>query len=144
MYYMSINTGSFTSPCWQPHGLAAKFGWSVAFALSFVGMLITVVNFLFCRVAGLRTTVQNLISNRCIWANCWPPSWRYYLAAIATWLLHNQGVHAVLGVVVLVSSSSSRKKPSRCRVRPSQDDCGFHSDAGSDYLLRALARCQPR
>ena len=48
MYYMSINIGSFFSMLATPW-LAAKFGWSVAFALSFVGMLITVVNFLFCR-----------------------------------------------------------------------------------------------
>lgn len=29
--------------------LAAKYGWSVAFALSVVGLLITIVNFAFCQ-----------------------------------------------------------------------------------------------
>jgi POT family proton-dependent oligopeptide transporter len=72
MYYMSINIGSFFSMLATPW-LAAKFGWSVAFSLSVVGMLITVVNFAFCK-AGLKTTVQNLTSSLCIWANCWRPS----------------------------------------------------------------------
>jgi POT family proton-dependent oligopeptide transporter len=41
------------------------------------------------------------------------------LAAIATWLLHNQGVaRMVLGVVALGIVLSSRKKPSPCRVLP--------------------------
>ena len=46
MYYMSVNIGSFFSMLATPW-LAAKFGWSVAFSLSVVGMLITVVNFAF-------------------------------------------------------------------------------------------------
>ncbi len=37
MYYMSINIGSFFSMLATPW-LAARFGWSVAFALSVVGM----------------------------------------------------------------------------------------------------------
>lgn len=101
MYYMSINIGSFFSMLATPW-LAAKFGWSVAFALSFVGMLITVVNFLFCRswvkdygskpdfepvhIGKLLATIVGIV----------------ILAAVATWLLHNQGVaRAVLGVVAL-------------------------------------------
>ena len=48
MYYMSINIGSFFSMLATPW-LAAKFGWSIAFSLSFVGMLITLVNFMFCK-----------------------------------------------------------------------------------------------
>ncbi len=48
MYYMSINIGSFFSMLATPW-LAAKYGWSVAFSLSVVGMLITLVNFWFCR-----------------------------------------------------------------------------------------------
>ena len=48
MYYMSINIGSFFSMLATPW-LAAKFGWSVAFALSFVGLVITIVNFTFCQ-----------------------------------------------------------------------------------------------
>ena len=96
MYYMSINIGSFFSMLATPW-LAAKFGWSVAFALSFVGMLITVVNFLFCRnwvkdygskpdfepvhMGKLLATIVGVV----------------ILAAIATWLLHNQGIaHLVI------------------------------------------------
>jgi len=48
MYYMAINIGSFFSMLATPW-LAAEFGWSTAFALSFVGMLITLVNFMFFR-----------------------------------------------------------------------------------------------
>ncbi|MCP6508615.1 dipeptide/tripeptide permease, partial [Klebsiella pneumoniae] len=47
-YYMAINIGSFFSMLATPW-LAEKFGWSVAFSLSFVGMLITLVNFIFCK-----------------------------------------------------------------------------------------------
>ncbi len=42
MYYMSVNIGSFFSMLATPW-LAAKYGWSVAFSLSVVGMLITTV-----------------------------------------------------------------------------------------------------
>lgn len=48
MYYMSVNIGSFFSMLATPW-LAAHYGWSTAFALSVVGMLITVVNFAFCQ-----------------------------------------------------------------------------------------------
>ena len=48
MYYMSINIGSFFSMLATPW-LAARFGWSVAFALSVVGMVITIINFAFCQ-----------------------------------------------------------------------------------------------
>jgi POT family proton-dependent oligopeptide transporter len=101
MYYMSVNIGSFFSMLATPW-LAAKFGWSVAFALSVVGMLITVVNFAFCKrwvkdygskpdfepvhMGKLLATIVGVV----------------ILATIATWLLHNQGVaRAVLGVVAL-------------------------------------------
>lgn len=47
MYYMSVNIGSFFSMLATPW-LAAKYGWSVAFSLSVVGMLITLVNFMMC------------------------------------------------------------------------------------------------
>ena len=66
MYYMSINIGSFFSMLATPW-LAAKFGWSVAFALSFVGMLITVVNFLFCRNWVKRLRFKTRILNPSIW-----------------------------------------------------------------------------
>ncbi len=69
MYYMAINIGSFFSMLATPW-LADKFGWSVAFSLSFVGMLITLVNFIFCK-NGSKITVLNRTSPRCTSANCW-------------------------------------------------------------------------
>lgn len=48
MYYMSINIGSFFSMLATPW-LAAQYGWNIAFSLSVVGMLITLVNFMMCR-----------------------------------------------------------------------------------------------
>jgi POT family proton-dependent oligopeptide transporter len=101
MYYMSVNVGSFFSMLATPW-LAAKFGWSVAFALSVVGLLITIVNFAFCkrwvknygskpdfepvRIGYLLATIVGVV----------------VLVAIATWLLHNQGIaRMVLGVVAL-------------------------------------------
>ncbi|PLP26011.1 dipeptide/tripeptide permease DtpA, partial [Klebsiella michiganensis] len=101
MYYMSVNIGSFFSMLATPW-LAAKFGWSVAFALSFVGLVITIVNFAFCQrwvkqygskpdfaplqVGKLLATIVGVV----------------VLIAIATWLLHNQGIaRMALGVVAL-------------------------------------------
>ncbi|MFP1452082.1 hypothetical protein ACLB1N_09600 [Escherichia coli] len=99
MYYMSVNIGSFFSMIATP-SLAAKYGWSVAFALSVVGLLITIVNFASAN-AGLNSTVQR--------APNWPINYRNLLLtiigvvaliAIATWLLHNQEVaRMALGVV---------------------------------------------
>jgi len=100
MYYMSINIGSFFSMLATPW--LAKFGWSVAFALSFVGLVITIVNFTFCQrwvkqygskpdfaplqVGKLLATIVGVV----------------VLIAIATWLLHNQGIaRMALGVVAL-------------------------------------------
>lgn len=47
MYYMSINIGAFLSLFITPW-LASKFGWTVAFSLSVIGMFITIVNFASC------------------------------------------------------------------------------------------------
>ena len=101
MYYMSINIGSFFSMLATPW-LAAHYGWSTAFALSVVGMLITVVNFLFCK-----RWVQNYGSK----PDFEPINFRNLLMtivgvialiAIATWLLHNQQIaRMVLGVIAL-------------------------------------------
>ncbi|MGY5957279.1 dipeptide/tripeptide permease DtpA [Kosakonia sp. BK9b] len=101
MYYMAVNVGSFFSMLATPW-LAARFGWSTAFGLSVVGLLITIVNFAFCkrwvknygskpdfapvRVGYLLATIVGIV----------------VLVAIATWLLHNQGIaRMVLGVVAL-------------------------------------------
>lgn len=101
MYYMSINIGSFLSMIATPW-LADRFGWSVAFALSVVGMLITVLNFMVCRtwvkqhgskpdfapvhLGKLLATLVGIV----------------VLVAIANWLLHNQEVaRLALGVIGL-------------------------------------------
>ncbi|MGK9171858.1 dipeptide/tripeptide permease DtpA [Yokenella regensburgei] len=101
MYYMAVNVGSFFSMLATPW-LAAQFGWSVAFALSVVGLVITIVNFAFCkrwvkdygsrpdfeplRVGYLLATIVGVV----------------VLVTVATWLLHNQGIaRMVLGVVAL-------------------------------------------
>lgn len=101
MYYMSVNVGSFFSMLATPW-LAARFGWSTAFALSVVGLLITIVNFAFCK-----RWVKNYGSK----PDFEPVRMGYLLAtivgvavliAVATWLLHNQGIaRMVLGVVAL-------------------------------------------
>ena len=101
MYYMSVNIGSFFSMLATPW-LAARYGWSTAFALSVVGMLITVVNFAFCQrwvkqygskpdfepinFRNLLLTIVGVV----------------VLIAIATWLLHNQQIaRMVLGVIAI-------------------------------------------
>nr|VUD30690.1 tripeptide transporter permease [Raoultella sp. NCTC 9187] len=75
MYYMSINIGSFFSMLATPW-LAAKFGWSIAFSLSFVGMLITLVNFMFCK-KWVKNYGSKPTSHRFITANCWRLSWAW-------------------------------------------------------------------
>ncbi|WP_345831412.1 dipeptide/tripeptide permease DtpA [Erwinia sp. HDF1-3R] len=101
MYYMAINIGSFFSMLATPW-LAAHYGWSVAFSLSFVGMLITLVNFMLCRkwvknygskpdfaplhIGKLLATLVGIA----------------VLIAMATWLLHNQGIaRGVLAVIAI-------------------------------------------
>ncbi|WP_258010051.1 MFS transporter [Raoultella ornithinolytica] len=98
MATIAVGNGLFKANPW----LAAKFGWSIAFSLSFVGMLITLVNFMFCKkwvknygskpdfapvhFGKLLATIVGVV----------------VLVVIATWLLHNQGIaRMVLGVVAL-------------------------------------------
>ncbi len=45
LYYMSINIGSFVSMLITPY-LASRYGWNVAFSLSVLGLLLTIINFL--------------------------------------------------------------------------------------------------
>lgn len=101
MYYMAINIGSLFSIMATPW-LAAHYGWSVAFSLSFVGMLITLVNFLICRrwvknygskpdfapvnISKLMMTLVGIV----------------IMITLATWLLHNQEIARIaLGCIVL-------------------------------------------
>lgn len=101
MYYMAINIGSFFSTLATPW-LAAKYGWSTAFSLSVVGMLITIVNFLFCRKwvknQGSRPDFEPLHIGKALITLVGIAA----LIVIATWLLHYQGIaRLMLGLVAL-------------------------------------------
>ncbi|WP_312947344.1 dipeptide/tripeptide permease DtpA [Superficieibacter sp.] len=101
MYYMAVNIGSFLSMIATPW-LADKYGWSTAFALSVVGMLITVVNFAFCqrwvKQYGSKPDFEPLQFGKLLMTIVGIVA----LIAVATWLLHNQGVaRMTLGVVAL-------------------------------------------
>ncbi|CEN32248.1 Dipeptide and tripeptide permease A [Candidatus Westeberhardia cardiocondylae] len=45
MYYMAINIGSFISMLFTPW-IAIRYGWNIAFSLSVIGMIITLLNFI--------------------------------------------------------------------------------------------------
>ncbi len=99
MYYMSVNIGSFFSMIATPW-LAAKYGWSVAFALSVVGLLITIVNFAFrqrwVKQYGSKPDFEAYQDRNLLLTIIGVVA----LIAIATWLLHNQEVaRMALGVV---------------------------------------------
>lgn len=101
MFYMSINVGSLVSMMLTPW-LAARYGWSVAFALSVVGLAITVINFLMC---------QKMVKNYGSKPDFAPLNMGKLLAtlvgvvvliSVATWLLHHQFIaRIVLGVIAL-------------------------------------------
>ncbi|MBJ3814028.1 dipeptide/tripeptide permease DtpA [Shimwellia pseudoproteus] len=101
MYYMAINIGSFFSMLATPW-LAATFGWSVAFALSVVGMLLTLINFMFCRkwvkAYGSKPDFEPVHKGKLLATLVGV----VILVAIATWLLHNQTIaRLALGVIAL-------------------------------------------
>ncbi len=99
MFYMSVNIGSLFSMMLTPW-LASKYGWSVAFSLSVVGLLITLFNFI-----SLRSRVKQYGS---------PADFRplhmgkfvstlagvVVLVAIAAWLLHHQQVARIALLVI--------------------------------------------
>ncbi|WP_413738941.1 dipeptide/tripeptide permease DtpA [Sodalis sp. RH21] len=91
MYYMAVNIGSFISTLATPW-LAAHYGWSVAFSLSVIGMLITLVNFFMCR---------NWVREYGSKPDFAPLKWGRLLAVLvgivllitlSSWLLHHQTV----------------------------------------------------
>ncbi|MFD1802821.1 dipeptide/tripeptide permease DtpA [Mixta tenebrionis] len=101
MFYMSINVGSLISMMLTPW-LAAKYGWSVAFSLSVVGMAITVINFLLCQKMvkdyGSKPDFAPLQAGKLLATIVGV----VVLIAIATWLLHHQDIaRIVLGVIAL-------------------------------------------
>ncbi|MCC3717865.1 dipeptide/tripeptide permease DtpA [Rouxiella badensis] len=91
MYYMSVNIGSFFSMLATPW-LAAKYGWSVAFSLSVVGMLITLVNFMFCRHwvknHGSKPDFQPMHLGKLLMVVVGVVA----LIAVSSFLLHNQSI----------------------------------------------------
>lgn len=101
MYYMSINIGSFFSMLATPV-LAAKFGWSVAFALSFVGMLITLVNFLLFRKTvkdyGSKPDFAPMHMGKLLITLVGVA----VLITLAYWLLHNQGIARMVLAVIAI------------------------------------------
>ena len=102
MYYMAINIGSFFSMLATPW-LAAHYGWSMAFSLSFVGMLITLVNFMLCRKwvkpYGSKPDFQPLHVGKLLATLVGIA----VLVVIATWMLHNQGIARLLLALVAIA-----------------------------------------
>ncbi|MBS0847466.1 dipeptide/tripeptide permease DtpA [Citrobacter sp. JGM124] len=101
MYYMAINIGSFFSTLATPW-LAAKYGWSAAFSLSVVGMLITIVNFLFCRKwvknHGSKPDFEPLHAGKLLTTLIGVA----VLITAATWLLHFQGIARLMLALVAI------------------------------------------
>lgn len=101
MYYMAINIGSIFSMLATPW-LARHYGWSVAFSLSVIGMVLTLGNFLLCR-----SWVRDYGSQ----PDFKPLQWDKLICTligivaiiwIAAWLLHHQDVtHWVMSVLVI-------------------------------------------
>lgn len=106
MYYMAINIGSFFSMLATPW-LAKHYGWSIAFSLSVVGMLITLVNFLICqkwvKSYGSKPDFQPVNMKKLLATVVGV----VVLVTIATWLLHHQDIARLalaivaLGIVVV-------------------------------------------
>lgn len=137
MYYMAINIGSFLSMLATPW-LAAHYGWSVAFSLSVVGMLITLVNFVLCRGYvkdyGSAPDFEALNGSRLLAVI----AGILVLIPVATWLLHHQNIARMalgvvtLGILLVFAYETLRldgAAPYAGRV---------HHDAGGGGLLRAL------
>lgn len=113
MFYMSINVGSLFSMMMTPW-LAAKYGWSVAFSLSVIGLVITLLNFLFFRRLvknfGSKPDFAPLHFGKLLLTLVGVVA----LAAIATWLLHHQTISRItlsvvaLGIVLIFAREAFR------------------------------------
>lgn len=111
MYYMSVNVGSFFSMLATPW-LAAHYGWNVAFSLSVLGMLLTLINFMFCRkwvrAHGSTPDFAPLQVKKLLLVLAGVVA----LVAVSSWLLHNQSVArwalAVisLGIVIIFAKET--------------------------------------
>ena len=101
MFYMAINIGSLFSMMLTPW-LAAKYGWNVAFSLSVIGLLITLLNFLFCQRLvkdyGSKPDFARLQFGKLLATLVGV----VVLVALAAWLLHHQAIARItLGVIAL-------------------------------------------
>lgn len=101
MFYMSINIGSLFSMMLTPW-LATKYGWGAAFSLSVVGLVITLLNFLFCQRLvknyGSKPDFAPLQINKLLMTLVGVVA----LVALATWLLHHQSIaRMALGVIAI-------------------------------------------
>ncbi|MEG3130094.1 dipeptide/tripeptide permease DtpA [Pantoea cypripedii] len=101
MFYMSINIGSLFSMMLTPW-LAAKYGWGAAFSLSVVGLVITLLNFLFCqrlvKSYGSKPDFAPLQINKLLMTLVGVVA----LVALATWLLHHQSIaRMALGAIAI-------------------------------------------
>lgn len=101
MYYMAVNIGSFISTLATPW-LAAKYGWSSAFSLCVVGMLITLANFLFWRKwvtnHGSKPDFEPLLFNKLLMALIGIIA----LISFSAWLLHHQEIARLMLAVITV------------------------------------------
>ncbi|WP_272680811.1 dipeptide/tripeptide permease DtpA [Providencia sp. PROV129] len=105
MYYMSVNIGSFFSMIATPW-LAKHYGWDVAFSLSVVGLIITLINFYMCKKwvsqHGSKPDFAPVVISRLVATVIGVVA----LITISTWLLHNLGVArtalAIISLGILV------------------------------------------
>lgn len=118
MYYMSVNIGTFFSMLATPW-LAAHYGWSVAFSLSVVGLLITLVNFMLYRQwvkkYGSKPDLKplHLMKLLAVLVSV------IALVAVSIWLLHNQMIArwalAIISVGIVVIFTKETFTPHAAR-----------------------------
>ncbi|EKT58608.1 putative tripeptide transporter permease [Providencia sneebia DSM 19967] len=101
MYYMAVNIGSFFSMLATPW-LAKHYGWDIAFSLSVVGLVITLINFFMCKRwvsnHGSKPDFAPMVISKLIATLVGVVA----LVTISTWLLHNMDIaRAALGIISL-------------------------------------------
>ncbi|ODN43246.1 oligopeptide:H+ symporter [Piscirickettsia litoralis] len=100
MYYMAVNIGSFFATAFVPV-VSSHFGWSVAYILSGVGLVVALINYMLCRhwVAhvGSEAGMKKLNFNKLLVVIIGSVIGVF----VSSFLLRNLGVaHWVLGVIV--------------------------------------------
>ncbi|HGJ5860342.1 MAG TPA: dipeptide/tripeptide permease DtpA [Arsenophonus nasoniae] len=99
MYYMAVNIGSFFSMLATPW-LAKHYGWDIAFSLSVIGLIITLVNFLLCKNwvkdYGSKPDFQSIELSKYLFTIIGIVA----LIILSNWLLHNMAVaRAALAII---------------------------------------------